>query len=301
MRKVTLFTASRSERPLLDPIIKRAPKYNIELQLVEMMPNWSLPAYVVFAQDMLGKYKPDISLIPCDRLEMVPVAMASFYDNTPIAHLFAGIYGAGTHDDVARHVISMFSHILLCESDATKQNLVKAGEEEWRCHVVGATHFDDLMVDEFLVPKRSYDLVLINPLPLAPKNNAAMILRALGAVRHSPVIIYPNEDAGRDVIIDRITKYSLLYECTVMEESVPRPQFLGLLKNAKQFISNSSSTIYEAPHFGIKVYNPTFRNAERTPYTGVKDGHASERILKVLASVELNQKLLNKRLRLFGR
>jgi UDP-N-acetylglucosamine 2-epimerase len=65
-------------------------------------------------------------------------------------------------------------------------------------------------------------------------------------------------------------------------DNLPRPQFLGLLKNCQRFITNSSCAIYEAPHFlkpeQIIMVGDRNKNRPRGPFqTG-----ASDRIVSIL-------------------
>ena len=64
--------------------------------------------------------------------------------------------------------------------------------------------------------------------------------------------------------------------------NLPRPQFLGLLKNCKRFISNSSATIYEAPHFlkpeQIVHIGDRNKNRDKGPF----EIGASDKIVKIL-------------------
>ena len=65
-------------------------------------------------------------------------------------------------------------------------------------------------------------------------------------------------------------------------DNLPRPQFLGLLKNCRRFITNSSAAIYEAPHFlkpeQIIMVGDRNRNRPKGPF---KTG-ASDRIVEIL-------------------
>ena len=299
-RLVTVCTASRSEKHLVAPIIKRiAESPRLELDLLSLDPTLPFHEIVRLAESHLGEYEPSIVLIPTDRREMVPVAMVSFFLNIPTFHFLGGTYSYSmTHDDVSRHVISMFSHIVFVESEKARELLVSAGEEPWRVKTVGTTHFDDVDIDESLCPREPYDLLLMNPLPLSlwrTNMDVKTALRMLGAVS---VLIGPNEDPYGHLVKERLTKYREKHPAsTLYLNGLPRHQFLGLLKNCRRFISNSSSGLYEAPYFNIPVVNPSMRNSERTPPQKDMLKGAADKVVRELENIELNEMLLAKRYR----
>ena len=304
---ICIATGSRAEWPLLQPIARRIRRSKkLRLGIMRVNPAWSLYRISRYASARLSAMKPDILIVPTDRREMVPVAMTAFYMNIPVFHFLGGIYTfSGTWDDVGRHVISCFSHIIFCESRKAKERLVKAGEEPWRCIITGTTHFDDLEIrDKFRLPPKSYDVLLMNPLTLSKEQTRREIKKALSLIDRDTFIIYPNEDIGREVIIEEIDRWiergtprRLGINVHVIKESLPRSVFLGLLSKARRFISNSSSTVYEAPYFGIEVVNPSMRNSERD-LPLLRSG-AADKIARFLENVRLDDRLLKKRLRAY--
>lgn len=252
--------------------------------------------------------RPSIVFIMGDRREIVPVAMSSFYMQIPTFHFLGGTYSfSHTLDDVARHVISLFSHIMYVEDERARDLLIKSGEEAWRVIVTGSTHFDDCEVREALYEDlKPYDLVLINPVHEQSnsidnyKQTKREVEVALEQIENYAVLIGPNEDDGSNVIRGAMMKYYRQnpQKCTYWPDGLQRPLFLGALKNCSRFISNSSATLYEAPFFGIEVVNVSQRNSERTiPNPKCLVGGAN-RIVKHLETVDLQDpRLLWKRVR----
>jgi hypothetical protein len=131
-------------------------------------------------------------------------------------------------------------------------------------HVVGISHLDDLEVDESKVPVEPYNLLLFNRESLQATDWAALVTKGKciqiggnpdGVIPNMADAFYPN---------------------------LPRPQFLGLLKNCQRFITNSSAAIYEAPYFlkpeQIIMVGDRNKNRPRGPFqTG-----ASDRIVEIL-------------------
>lgn len=291
-RVVWIFTGSRSERGLLNPIVKRcAASPLLETHVVDVNPRYSLSGITQYVEtEIIFEGLPDVVLIPCDRREMVPVAMTCFFAKIPTVHYLGGVFSySGTFDDVSRHVISLFSHIMCVESEAAKQILVKSGEEPWRIHVTGASHFDDLEIDTSLCPNEPYDLVLMNPTTIRPETVAKTVFE------RRIVVVGPNEDYrffDEAKLIDGVNIKVNLHP------NVERPKFLGLLKNCLRFVSNSSATLYEAPRFGVGVVNPSIRNSERTPPDQNLLSGGSDKVVALLCELDLKDpRLLAKRVR----
>jgi len=158
------------------------------------------------------------------------------------------------------------------------------------------------------------------------------IKETLGAIKKlkiHTIAVYPNSDAGGRAIINEINRLRDLQYIKIFK-SLPHNLYLSLLKHAAVVIGNSSSGIIEAASFNTPVVNIGIRQQGRertlnvidTPHkrqaivTAVKkalynkgfneklkrcknpygDGHASERIIKVLNRIPLNSKLLQKQL-----
>jgi UDP-N-acetylglucosamine 2-epimerase len=64
--------------------------------------------------------------------------------------------------------------------------------------------------------------------------------------------------------------------------NLPRPQFLGLLKNCHRFVTNSSCAIYEAPHFLKPEQIVQIGNRNLNRPRGPFEPGASDRIVAIL-------------------
>jgi UDP-hydrolysing UDP-N-acetyl-D-glucosamine 2-epimerase len=139
------------------------------------------------------------------------------------------------------------------------------------------------------------------------------------------VFIYPNADAGSDSIRNKLSK--LKRPNIRLFRNLPRRDYLGLLRVADVMVGNSSSGVMEAPSFGTPAVNigrrqsnrlqaanvinvdyhkdeiihaiqqaasPEFREIARQSFNPYGDGKASMRIVEVLKSIEINEKLLRK-------
>ncbi len=289
VRRIIIFTASRSERGLLEPIIKRCKAHiSLETLVHEFNPRSTSLEIDNGVKQVLKRFKPDAVLIPCDRREMVVVAARCFMNKIPIFHLYAGVSDTGSNDDINRLMISYCSKILLCESDSARTRLLKTGFAARQIHVVGCTHFDDVEIDTLLCPVVPYDLILINPSSSKAetiKNIREVIQRFNPSIRN--IFIGPNEDPFSEEITLFIDKFVRLN--ADKHVNVPRPQFLGLLKNCRHFISNSSSAVYEAPYFGVKWIPIGLRNHRREKPPHELLSGASDKIVKLLVDTGLSR------------
>jgi GDP/UDP-N,N'-diacetylbacillosamine 2-epimerase (hydrolysing) len=290
MKRILVPIGCRSDEGLSAPVIKRL-REHFEVMALQLEPQNFGQSYKIvdyWCRDY------DLVLITGDRVEMCAAAAAAFHNKVPIAHFYAGVINdpITTFDDIDRHCITLWSDIIFCESLGTKQIatdlwFVSSGKktlDKKACYIVGISHLDDLEIDESKVPRvmengtpldivEPYALLLMNAEPLNTKGYYTIpwggsIIQIGGnpdgTVRnHSEVHPYKNQ---------RVSYYP----------NLPRPQFLGLLKNCQRFITNSSAAIYEAPYFlkpeQIVMVGDRNKNRPRGP---IKTG-ASDRIVEIL-------------------
>jgi len=152
---------------------------------------------------------------------------------------------------------------------------------------------------------------------------------ALDELKQQVVMLYPNCDAGSKELIKLISKYENKDYMHVFK-SLPHEDYLGLMKSANLMIGNSSSAIIEAPSFKIPVINIGSRQQGRSRTENIidvepeknkiiaaidfarnnkdflkkvkscknklGDGKASQRIVKILKELEINDKLIQKQI-----
>jgi GDP/UDP-N,N'-diacetylbacillosamine 2-epimerase (hydrolysing) len=288
------------------------------------------------------KLKPEIIVVLGDRTEPLAAAIAGAYMNIPLAHVHGGDI-CGNIDDSARHAITKFAHIHFPASPQSSERIIKMGEEKWRVHMVGSPALD-VILHESLLPAQTlakkYALDLTDPLVLVVQHpvtsqadEASRQMReTLGAIvqlGYPAVVIYPNSDAGGRSIIEVIKKYEK-YPFIKVFPSLPRREYLSLMKLAAVMVGNSSSGIVEAPSLGLPAVNIGIRQEGRerganvidTGYdkkviikavnkaltdtaflAGVKkcrnpygDGKASRRMAEILSKVEITPQLIQKKI-----
>lgn len=158
-------------------------------------------------------------------------------------------------------------------------------------------------------------------------SQVAALLEALGDVERTLVFTAPNADGGSGHIRAAIMEFVQARPNAFLVENFGALNYLAMLREAAAVVGNSSSGLIETPAFGLPTVNIGDRQAGRTRganvidvppvadairaglrraldpafragLAGMKnpygDGHAAERIVEVLKSVELGGRLVAK-------
>lgn len=288
VKKICVVVGSRAEEGLTAPIRRRIEASSrLELQTLNVKGYSFVGAYDRACAHFFY-HRPDLVLVPCDRLEAFAVAAAAHYSNIPLIHLHAGDYSEGTWDDMARHAISLLANVHFCNGAPsylrTCQLLESVGRSTKHVYEVGSTAFDDLKIDNSIVPDEPFDLVLYNPPTLHPERIEEELDEIVSLLDKLTIWVGPNLDAGSETIINRVQ--GLISEKIRFWRNMPRPKFLALMQMCERFIGNSSSQTYEAPFFHTKCVHIGVRNKGREPIEIRLGG--SDRIVKILEEIELN-------------
>jgi GDP/UDP-N,N'-diacetylbacillosamine 2-epimerase (hydrolysing) len=275
----------------------------------------------------LERLNSDIVLVVGDRVEAFAAAAAGHISGLIVAHVHGGDRALGQVDDSLRHAITKLSHIHFPATVASRNRILKLGEDAWRVHRVGSPGIDGIAIQAGLADPSlgRFALVVLHPTDVdeaAEQKRAAMVLRCVRKIGFERiVIVYPNNDPGSAGIIRAWGKSG---EQVVRD--VPRAKFLALLRDAAVLVGNSSSGVIEAASFGTPVVDLGPRqmgrerseNAVNVPFIQAKierelrrvwnagrplrcekknvyggDG-AGERIARVLAEVEIDARLWRK-------
>jgi GDP/UDP-N,N'-diacetylbacillosamine 2-epimerase (hydrolysing) len=154
-------------------------------------------------------------------------------------------------------------------------------------------------------------------------------LEAVCALDEQTVLIFPNNDAGSTDLQLMIERYHRPF--MRVERNVPRYLYGGLMRVASVLVGNSSSALIEAPAVRLPAVNVGFRQRDRarapnvidvdhdrsaivaavrramspefrqtlengfeSPY--VSDGRVSERIVEILKTIPIDERLLRKQI-----
>jgi len=153
-------------------------------------------------------------------------------------------------------------------------------------------------------------------------------LNAIKKLKKPTICISPNSDAGNFEIFQALQKASSDFSFIRLFQNMPRNDFLGLLSNCSVLVGNSSSGIIEASYFKIPVVNIGIRQKNREKGNNVIDvkdnsvliyntikklfnpkskhigklssiygsGNTSKKIIKILETILLNDKLIQKQI-----
>jgi UDP-N-acetylglucosamine 2-epimerase len=279
MMRVLIPIGCRSDAGLVAPIIRRLKQDPaFEVMQYDLKPMDFIESYRITV-DKINEFHPSIFFANADRVEMCGATAAAFHNKVKIAHYQGGVINdpKTTFDDTDRDVISLWADIHFVETLQAGYNVAELKREYIssmplnpvrelkgaHIHVVGITHLDDLEVDESKVPEEPYDLVLLN---YAPFDKWSYSIKK----ERLSIQIGGNPDGKMSIKGD------------INYPNLPRPQFLGLLKNCTTFITNSSCAITEAPYFlkPEQIVMVGDRNRNR-PAVECKPG-GSDRIVNIL-------------------
>jgi len=295
LKRICVSTGNRAEEGLLRPVMDRIEKHpDMELLVWRISDSDPIDEILRASEDYFENVKPDIALLPTDRKEMLMVAIAAFFTGIPIIHFHAGDINptGSSYDETIRPMISLMASCWLCNGEESAENIKNLLDAVCRTtgdvYNVGSTAFDDIEVDDLLVPDRPYDLVVYHPPTATPE----VIPKELEEIEHllkknHRFVFwgYPNSDEpGSGMIVEHIKSVKQRRGDDMIEvfNHISRPLFLGLMKHCSRYITNSSSAIYEAPMFlkEEQIIHIGYRNAKRV-FCKIEPG-ASDKIIKIL-------------------
>lgn len=232
---------------------------------------------------LLAQQRPDLLLLLGDRGEMLAGAIAALHLGIVCVHIHGG-ERSGTVDEPVRHAISKLSSYHLVATAASRERLLRMGEEAGRIFVTGAPGLDglaaqaDLEADAFrqalgLMPGRPFLLVLFHPVVQQAGEAAAQTLALVEALHEVglPVLwLEPNADAGSLEIL-RVLDERELPAGSRRIAHLPRNLYLNALRHCSALVGNSSSGIIEAATFGTPVLNIGDRQRLRERNANVTD------------------------------
>jgi len=175
-------------------------------------------------------------------------------------------------------------------------------------------------------------LLLFHPVTTEPeksKNQVCDILQAITKLKRTTIAITPNSDVGHKAIFNQLKLFSRKFPFINLYTSIPRTDFLGMIKICGVLVGNSSSGMIEASSFNTPVVNIGIRQQDRERGTNVinvenvkssliynainkalwmkkhknfkklnlyGDGKASFKIVKHLETIVLNKQLIQKQI-----
>ena len=298
----------------------------------------SLGEGVIQFAKIFKKVKPDINLILGDRDEMFASAIAAYHMNIPNAHIHGGDVSRNI-DEYTRHAITKISNIHFPSTEKSKRRIIKMGENPKFVFLTGSPSIDELRSNKILNKKQfenkygfqvTKNLIVLIQHPVTTqiantKKHIQNTLKAIEYFGYTTTIIAPNSDAGSNTIFQNIRHFAKSHNFVKIFPSLPRSDYLYLIKNCGVLVGNSSSGLIEASYFGTPAVNIGIRQQGRERSKNVFDaksesvisirrailralkkntkpsylygiGNASQKIVRRLEKIKLNDELIEKQL-----
>jgi GDP/UDP-N,N'-diacetylbacillosamine 2-epimerase (hydrolysing) len=288
--------------------------------------------------------RPHFLLVLGDREEAMTTALAGAYMNIPVAHVGGGDRVIGNVDDQVRHAVTKLAHVHFVSNEESYQRVLQLGEQPFRVFNVGNPGLDRFLS----VPKLTAadvsrrlgfeigddeKLILVIQHVISTEIDQAysQMKTTLEAVRQlgiKTILSYPNSDAGSQQMIKAIQEYEGRLPFLYTAKSIPRLEFVNIMRRADCMLGNSSAGILEAPLLKLPVVNIGNRQIGRLHAENVQfvkhvvseicaavkrslfdvdyrkvvstcknpygNGQASKKISDKLASIDIDEKLLIK-------
>lgn len=291
--------------------------------------------------EIFHKLKPDINLVLGDRDEALASTLAASHMNIPNAHIHGGDRSQAGIDEYNRHAITKLSNIHFAATRKSKERIIKMGENPSFVYFTGSPGIDEIfsnnisnkkLLEKKYKTKFSGQEIILLYHPVTTQSQLSKqqindIVISINNIKKTTIAIAPNSDAGNKEIFNALNNLSKKSNWLKLHRSIPRSDYLGLLKNCGVLVGNSSSGIIEASYFKIPVVNIGIRQKHRERGRNVIDvenitsenvqksilkalrnkekniltkdniygnGKSSQKIVKILETINLSSKLINK-------
>lgn len=298
---------------------------------------------IVEFSKLFKKLKPDINLILGDRDEVLASTIAAYHMNIPNAHIHGGDRSQGGIDEYNRHAITKMSNIHFAATKKSYERIIKMGEDPKTVFLTGSPSIDEISANKIISRKNlekrypfkfNGDEILLLQHSVTTqselsKKQIQSTLKAIVKTKKPTIAIAPNSDAGSRAIFHYLKLYSKKYSFIKLYPSVPRTDYLGLIKYCGVLVGNSSSGMIDASYFNTPVVNIGIRQEGRERGKNVidvpemnagaiyhailrafsmkktktfvneyiyGDGSASKKIVQYLEKINLNKDLIQKQI-----
>ncbi len=277
--KICVITGSRADYGLLEwPIKLLKEDAFFEVEILRIWDEQVTQAYL-HAQSI----EADLIMVLGDRFEILSACLAAHLKRIPIAHIGGGDVTEGSYDDAMRDAISRMASIHFVTSTSAMARLTHLGYRN--IHLVGSPGIDYIKHADWKRERniqQPYVVVSYQAETIDGTIEMDKVFEAIdGRDAH---FILPNRDRGSEIISEAVYQY-----CRGGKGRwygyLAHDRFLNLIHHCDEFIGNSSAMLYEAPELGVKTKMIGKRQKGRVIPWG--DGHASERILKILKYTHL--------------
>jgi len=248
--------------------------------------------------NFIKEIKPDMIIVHGDRVEAFAGAIVGSFDNILVTHIEGGEI-SGTIDELIRHAITKLSHIHFVSNKEAEKRLIQMGELKSSIFVIGSPDVDIMYSDNlpsieetkehYEIPFDDYSILIYHPVTTELETLGNDINEVVSATLESDrnyVVIYPNNDAGSDIILDELDRFDNNENFKVFP-SIRFEHFLTLLKNSDYIIGNSSVGSRISEIYGIPSINIGSRQKNRSKSKNIINvGNKKEEILGGILKAE---------------
>ncbi len=264
---------------------------------IDMMPEGNSTYFMSIAlgksigefSKVFKKLKPDINLVLGDRDEMLASTIAAYHMNIPNAHIHGGDKTQGGIDEYNRHAITKMSNIHFVATKKSYERVIKMGENPKTVFLIGSPSIDEIINNKITSQKnlqKHYPFKFIGNEILLVQHSVTTqselsgkhiqsTLDAIVKTKKPTIAIAPNSDAGSKEIFNYLDLYSKKHSFIKVYPSIPRSDYLGMMKYCGVLVGNSSSGMIDASYFNIPVVNIGIRQDGRERGKNVIDVHDS--------------------------
>lgn len=289
---------------------------------------------IVGIVETIRGFRPDVMLLLGDRGEMLAGAIAALHLNVPIVHIHGGERSGTVDEPIRHAISKLSHiHFTATETARDRLiRMGECAEHIYVTGAPGLDGLKDIPIPDRreiseaygIDASRNLALVLFHPVVQqaeAASQQMSILLEALGNIDDLQLLVLlPNADAGGEAIRSVIDRWSDRAKSFV---HLPRIEFVKWMATCDVMVGNSSSGIIEAATFGTSVVNVGDRQYGREHGDNVidvavdavaiehavkvalsrgkinvaniyGDGGAGVRIVSLLSSLHLDEKLLVK-------
>ena len=198
---------------------------------------------LVLAKLSLIPVSYDAVILLGDRYEIFAAATAVFNAGVPIIHIHGGETTRGSKDDVYRDCITRMATYHFVAAKQYIDRVIQIGADPEKVWNVGALGCDGLEPNH---ERDDFILCVWHPVP-EEDHLFGELLQWLGRRDEPKVFIKANADPNYININTAIDRFQETHIGVVVYDSLPRAEYLDLLRHCKFAVGNSSSFVIEAP------------------------------------------------------
>lgn len=222
--------------------------------------------------DAVKAYDPDLIIYAGDREDVLIGSMLGSFLGIPSLHLFGGDHAEDGHiDNPVRHATSKLSTAHFVSTDHHRKRLISIGENDSRIFVTGSVALDkfakephkDLIdilpkfTDKIREKTKRFAIFIFHPVGQEKELAHEYMSNAVEALKDNNYHIFismPNSDPGNYRIQEFINYVNNDPNVSVYK-SLPRADFINLMRYSDLMIGNSSAGILEAPSLKMPAIN----------------------------------------------